>query len=190
MFQLFSCINTNNWFTSAGSIQEFILEVDLVVNLELANMGGKFFFELSRLSIFSHVLQASTEDEIQILHFSSNTSSEFSSGLASGESSVAFQHRNGSSPIDESHTRGPDSPDEVTANFQISYQDHILKHLVASVSAEKPLNSPLQLNDVWVGSGSVSGFDMAISLSELQVGNYLALLISKAHSADTFSDTM
>ncbi|GLT39068.1 hypothetical protein SLA2020_132760 [Shorea laevis] len=172
----------------SGGIQEFILEVDLVVNHESANMGKKFFFELSRLSIFSHVLQASTEDEIQILHFSSTTSSEFLSGLASGESSAAFQHRNGSSPIDESHTRGPDSPDEVTANFQISYQDHILKHLVASVSAEKPFSSPLQPNDVWVGSGSVSGFDMAISLSELQMFLSMVSAFSATFGKDPTSE--
>ena len=34
-------------------------------------------------------------------------------------------------------------------------------------------NVPLDIHPVWVGNGSVSGFDMIISLSEIQVSNVI-----------------
>ncbi|XVF17781.1 hypothetical protein REPUB_Repub10bG0153200 [Reevesia pubescens] len=130
--------------SESSHIREFVLELDLILNLDLENMQRKFMFKLSRLSIFSQVIQQSG-DEIQILHFSSGQSNELSSHFLSGESALAFQHEDGSCP------------------------DYILKHLTASLSVEKAGVSPLGPERVWVGSGHISGFDMTISLSELQM---------------------
>lgn len=168
----------------SGAIREFILEIDLKVDLELANMQRKFSFELSRLSIFSQVLQERTDDEIEIHHFSSATSDELSSGFASKEFSNAVKCRDGSLSTDESCIRLPDSQDKVGENFQISHRGNILKHLVVYVFAEKPLNSQPQSNEVWVGSGSVSGSDMTISLFEL----LMILSVVSAFSATSGKD--
>lgn len=134
-----------------------MLEFDLILNLGLKNLQRKIMFKLSRLSILSQVIQQRPEDEIEILHFSSAQSNEFS-----GESAVAFQHEDGSFPVDESCSRAPISE----GVFSLHHQDYILKHLTSSLSVEKAEVGPL---DPWVGSGSVSGFDVTISLSELQV---------------------
>lgn len=52
-------------------------------------------------------------------------------------------------------------------------QNYVLKDLNIILVVEQPLkssgNTPLQSNDFWVGSGSISGFDMTLSLHELQV---------------------
>ena len=161
-----------------------MLELDLILNLGLENMQRKFMFKLSRLSIFSQVIQQSAEDEIQILHFSSAQSNELSSHVLSGESAVTFQHEDGSCPVDDSCSRAPISE----GLFSLSHQDYILKHLTSSLSIEKAEVSPLVPEQVWVGRGSVSGFDMTISLSELQVRNSLYFPVSTIifHAPDDF----
>ncbi|KAK6258440.1 hypothetical protein SCA6_012914 [Theobroma cacao] len=151
--------------SESNHIQEFLLELDLSLNLDMANMRRKFMFKLSRLSIFSQVIQQSAEDEIQILHFSSAQSNELSSHPISRESALAFQHEDGSCLVDDGCSRGPVSP----GAFCLRHQDYILNHLTASLLVEKAEVSPLDPKQVWVGSGSVSGFDMTISLSELQM---------------------
>ncbi|XVF61920.1 hypothetical protein PTKIN_Ptkin08bG0173700 [Pterospermum kingtungense] len=148
--------------SESSHIREFVLELDLILNLDLENLRRKFMFKLSRLSIFSQVIQQCPEDEIQILHCSSAQSNEFSSHVLSGESAVAFQHEDGSCPVDESCSRAPISK----GVFCLRHQDYILKHLTSSLSVEKAEVSPLE---PWVGSGSVSGCVVTISLSELQM---------------------
>ncbi|XP_039010299.1 uncharacterized protein LOC120139014 [Hibiscus syriacus] len=149
--------------SESSHIQEFVLELDLVLNLDLDNMQRKFMFKLSRLSIFSQVFQQSGEEEIQILH--SSTQSKLSSQPLSGESSVAFKHENGHFPDGDSYSRA--SASEGFICFR--HQDYILKHLTACLSVEKAEVIPLDSEQVWVGSGSISGFDMKITLSELEV---------------------
>ncbi|KAK9044527.1 hypothetical protein V6N11_058426 [Hibiscus sabdariffa] len=136
----------------------------LIVESESNCLHRKFMFKLSRLSVFSQVIQRSGEDEIQILH-SSSTQSNLSSQILSGESSVAFQHENDRFPVDDSYSRAS-VPEGVIC---LRHQDYILKHLTASLSVEKAKVIPLDPEQVWVGSGSVSGFDMKITLSELEV---------------------
>ncbi|CAK7339468.1 unnamed protein product [Dovyalis caffra] len=125
-----------------GSGIELVIEVDVHMKFESANLLRKVIFNLSRMAIFSRVHQEYVENENQIPPFSSVTS--FASHLAPGDRVLAFQH------IDGSH------------------QSKMLNNLVASVSVEKPENGHM-LNQVWVGMGSISGFDMTISLSEIQM---------------------
>lgn len=61
-------------------------------------------------------------------------------------------------------------------NSQVSLataQNYVLKDLNVILVVEHHLKSsgsiPLQSNDFWVGSGSISGFDMTLSLREIQV---------------------
>ncbi|TYH44733.1 hypothetical protein ES332_D11G215800v1 [Gossypium tomentosum] len=144
-------------------IREFVLELDLILNLDLDNMQQKFMLKLSRLSVFSQDIRQSGEDKIQVFNFSS-AQSNLPSQRLSGESAVAFQ-RDGSFRVDDSYPRASVSE----GAFCLRYQGYILKHLTASLSVEKGKVIPLDPEQVWVGSGSVSGFDMKISLSELEM---------------------
>ncbi|KAG4175488.1 hypothetical protein ERO13_A11G188400v2 [Gossypium hirsutum] len=144
-------------------IREFVLELDLILNLDLDNMQQKFMLKLSRLSVFSQDIRQIGEDEIQVLNFSS-AQSNLPSQRLSGESAVAFQ-RDGSFRIDDSYPRASVSE----GAFCLRHQGYILKHLTASLSVEKGKVIPLDPIQVWVGSGSVSGFDMKFSLSELEM---------------------
>ncbi|OMO56804.1 hypothetical protein CCACVL1_26268 [Corchorus capsularis] len=151
--------------SESSHIRELVLELDLILHLDLANMQRKFMFKLSRLSIFSQVFEQSAEDEIRISHLSSTQSNELSSHSISGESAIGFQHEDGSCPVDDNFSRGSVSQ----RVFFLRHQDYILKHLTASLSIEKAVASPLEPKQLWVGSGSVLGFEMTILLSELQM---------------------
>ncbi|KAK9285530.1 hypothetical protein L1049_024725 [Liquidambar formosana] len=184
----------------SGAFRELVLEVDVCLNLELANMRRFFLFDLSRLSILSQILHESEENEVQIPHFSSVKSNDLSSDFVSGDSTVAFLHRDANWSVfdDASCSSGPISQKEAFGNncvsqlSRLSHQSYILKQLRAIISAEKSVpgseNSPLFLNHVWVGSGSVSGFDMTISLSEILMVLSMDVSFSGVFSKDTASD--
>jgi hypothetical protein len=171
-------IYLNNYFTYIGRVREFVLEVDVHLKFKLENMRRKFTFDLSRLSIFSQVFNDIVENEIQIPHFSSVTSNDMVSCSVSGDPAEGFQHRNEIHLVNEaSCSRDPVPQKEFSvencASEGMHLSDHncILEQLGASMAVEKPEDGPLHLNQVWVGSGSVSGFDMTISLSEIQVSD-------------------
>lgn len=109
-----------------------MIEVDVHMKFEYANLLRKFIFNLSRMTIFSPVHREYVENENQIPHFSSDTS----------------------------------------LGSQVAPGDKMLNNLVASISVEKLE----MLNQVWVGMGSISGFEMTITLSEIQVSNAKFLL--------------
>ncbi|KAJ6419973.1 hypothetical protein OIU84_029986 [Salix udensis] len=109
----------------SGGFQELVIEVDVHMKFESTNLLRKFIFNLSRMAIFSQVHREHVENENQIPHFSSDTSS----------------------------------------GSQVAPRDKMLNNLVASISVEKLE----MLNQVWVGMGSISGFEMTITLSEIQM---------------------
>lgn len=134
-------------------------------------------FDLSHLSVLSQVLHKSVEDksETEIPHFSSVSSKEFSSHLASGDSLSGYQNlgeltsvsdassSRGSVPLEKSYNRS------ISEVLHLSHQNHILKDLRAFLSLDRPENGALHLSQCWFGSCSLPGFDMTISLSEIQV---------------------
>ncbi|KAM1156496.1 hypothetical protein ACFX2B_026994 [Malus domestica] len=128
-----------------GGMQEIVLEVDVQFKFQLENMRRKLIFDLSRLSILSRVFQEIVENEIQISQFSVNDACSSRDPGPEDEYSV---------------------PNSLPETFRLS---HIVKHAGALMSVEMPLSDPLCLNEVWVGSGSISGFDITISLSQIQV---------------------
>ncbi|KAL5752815.1 hypothetical protein ACOSQ2_023322 [Xanthoceras sorbifolium] len=152
-----------------GGVRELVLEVDARVNLEMTNMRKKFAIDFFRLSFLSQVLQESVENETEIPHFSSVTSNEPSSCSAAEEGSVTVRYHDSNGQFDGATcSRNLVSENDFAVDncasdvFRLSHQNYILKHLGAFVSVEK-------LEKNWVGSGSISGFDMTISLSELQM---------------------
>lgn len=155
-----------------------MLEVDVHLKFKLENMRRKFTFDLSRLSIFSQVFHDIVENEIHIPHFSSVTSNDTTSCSVSGDPAAGFQHRNEIHLVNEaSCSRDPVPQKEFSVKncasegIRLSHQNCILKRVGAFMTVEKPEDGPLHLNQVWLGNGSVLGFDMTISLSEIQVSN-------------------
>ncbi|XP_030975280.1 uncharacterized protein LOC115995020 isoform X2 [Quercus lobata] len=152
----------------SGGFREFVLEVDVHLEFELANMRRKLIFDLSRFSIISRVFQESVENKIQIPRFSSVTSINMSCS-ASGAPAKGLQHRNVIHLDNEASCSRDTIENCASEEFCLSHQNCILKQLGASVAVEKPENVPLHQNQAWLGRGSVSGFDVTISLSEIQM---------------------
>lgn len=166
----------------AGGMQELVLEVDVHLNFQVTNMRRKLVFDLSRMSILSQAFQEIVENEIQIPHFSSVTSNVFPSDVVSGGSAEFSHHGDRIHPVnDASCSRDPGPQEEFSVHnslpeaFRPIHQNYILKQAGAVISVEKPLNDSLCLNEVWVGSGSISCFDITISLSEIQVSKSIFL---------------
>lgn len=170
-------MDVNNLPAHVGSIWELVLEVDANVKLEMACMSEKFEFVISRFSLISQVLKDRVENGSEIPHFSAVTSNEPSSSAAA-ESSVVIPSHNSNGAIDSASCssnialESDFTPDSTYSGVLcLCHQNHILKKLVLYVSVEK-------LENHWVGSGSVSGFHMMISLSDLEVRDVILILIS------------
>lgn len=136
------------------------------MKFEFATIGRKLAVELSHLSILSQVIHTRVEDETIIPHFSSTTSKSSSSFIASVDSLAEF-HNFGelNSVSDASSSKEP-------VPVQLSHQNQILKDLRAFMSLERPDNGSLHY---WFGIGSLSGFDMTLSVNEIQV-NFLSII--------------
>lgn len=160
-------MNLNNFTGYAGGAREIVLEVDAHMKFGLANMQ-QLIIDFSRLSIVSQVLE-SVKNECHVPHFSSVPSNEASHHYVDGEDTVAVQYNDGDTPFDGASTsKGPISRDKISSNnfasniLCLRHRNFILEHLRAFVSVEK-------VENIWAGGGSISGCEMTISLSELQV---------------------
>ncbi|WCJ31023.1 hypothetical protein M5689_012541 [Euphorbia peplus] len=145
----------------SGCYRELVSELDARLKLELENTHKKFMFELSRMSICSKVLQERAHDEIQIPHFSSTISNGLTSPSSARDPTASFD------VIDGSH---------------LHHRNYILSHLAASVSAEKQMND-LSSSQLWIGDGSISGFHVTVSVSEIQM-----LLSMVSSSSSTYNE--
>lgn len=150
-------------FPTAGGIQEIVVEVDIHLNFELATTGRKLTIDLSCFSILSQVIQVRVEEETIIPHFSSITSKVLSSQLASTDPLPEFRN------LGELNSISDASSSKNTLTGQLSHQNQILKNLRAFVSLERPDSGTMHLSRCWYGSGSLSSFDMTLSVSEVQV---------------------
>ncbi|KAJ6678511.1 VACUOLAR PROTEIN SORTING-ASSOCIATED PROTEIN VPS13 [Salix viminalis] len=65
----------------------------------------------------------------------------------------------------ENENQIPHFSSDTPSGSQVAPRDKMLNNLVASISVEKLE----MLNQVWVGMGSISGFEMTITLSEIQM---------------------
>lgn len=123
----------------------------------------KLTIELSRLLILSQVIHERVEKEMIIPHFSSVTSKGLSSHLASADPFSGFQN------FGELNSDSDASSSKHPTPVQLSHQNQILKNLRASISLEKPDNDSLHFFGYWFGNGCLSGFDMTLSVYEIQV---------------------
>lgn len=155
-----------------------MLEIDVRLNSEVESRRRKYVFDLSRFSICSQVLQESTDNEFQIPHFSSITSTGLSTThVLSEDPSPGPLHRNVICPLDNPSCSKAKLQEEFYAKncgpevSNLSHWKYILKHLAAFISVERPMNGPLSKYHAWAGNGSFSGFDITLSLSEMKVSN-------------------
>ncbi|GFY93900.1 vacuolar protein sorting-associated protein, putative [Actinidia rufa] len=159
----------------SGGLKELQFEADFHVKLELQT------------------------NEIQIPHFSPITPSNSSSHSVHGDPAVAFQHTDEIHSVldDENFSRRVSRNESAVDNSEarvlhLSRQNYILKQLGASIAVENPVQGeevrPELLNQGWVGSGSITGFDMTISLPEIQMLLSTAESLSGIFSKETSGD--
>lgn len=138
-------------------------------------MRRKFKFDLSRLSIISQVLEENVGNEFAIPKFSSVLSDNLSTQFVSGDFGSRLHKDAIHLHNDPSCSKDYGFKEEISTNncvsevFHLNYQKYILEHLGAFVSVEKPLNSPFSLSQAWFGNGSIVGFHIKISFSEMKV---------------------
>ncbi|KAK6923730.1 hypothetical protein RJ641_009930, partial [Dillenia turbinata] len=154
----------------SGCIWEFFVGFDACLNLNWSRMRWKLLLDLSSLSILSQVHEIVDQRETETPHFSSLSANDIFSRHGDEISSVP-KGEILSSPF-LSTAEVPKDTSEIQA-YHSSGQNYIMKKMTAFISIEKPIggneNDLLGLNRIWVGRGSVSGFDMTISLLELQM---------------------
>ncbi|KAL5715065.1 hypothetical protein ACHQM5_016944 [Ranunculus cassubicifolius] len=168
----------------SGGLGELLFEADFQLNLEKMNSRRKLLFILSRMTILSRHMHGSCSehiDKLQILRFSPVPDNVYSPGTVSGDLSPAFQSVEDvlSTYHDESSSTSPVSQEEsmvendVARKSQSIHENVIMKHAAASIMVEKATQkhnvNHMWLNVNWIGRGSVSGLDLMISLSEIQM---------------------
>ncbi|XP_010680975.2 uncharacterized protein LOC104896009 isoform X2 [Beta vulgaris subsp. vulgaris] len=167
-------------------VKEIIGSVGLTSKLWLENRKKKFFFNLSRLDILSLILdegKLEPERSIQMPHFSSVGSSQNSLWLNHENSTGSVPHvektsvlskdASYSSPLESMKSSFTDSSASPVVQSSESAGNYILEQLATSISAEKSIsgddNGPYCSTQGWVGNGTVSGLNLTISLSDIQM---------------------
>ncbi|KAL0876286.1 hypothetical protein Bca101_025991 [Brassica carinata] len=158
-----------------GGIREIVLEITLHGSLDSAGRDQKFLCEVSRLSVLSKILE-SVEKDINITQFSSPAFSESSSFTSGVPLETLFQQRDVISSGDSTSVSGDfnglresSTNSNLQEEFHSRYKSYILEDLRVSASVKKREITGHQFSQAWEGSCSVLGFDITISLSELQM---------------------
>ncbi|XP_068653783.1 uncharacterized protein [Aristolochia californica] len=160
----------------SGGLSGLALQSDFLLNLESMNSKPKFLCDLSRVTILSqYFLLRSCSDQLardyRVPHFSSISNDSTRSLVF--ENVLADQ--NG-----------------VSTTKNMDRERYILKHGLFSIMAERMGPSSevgrLFLDNNWSGSGSLTGFDITITLSEIQMILDLIATLSEVSSHKTSHD--
>ncbi|KAL8044377.1 hypothetical protein ABFX02_08G042900 [Erythranthe guttata] len=171
-----------------GKLEQLLLEVDFDFNLELVNAVRKISISISKfcmLSQFMHGNLGQKDNDVRT-PFSAIMPDESFSSFISKDSSPSLQHKDFDHPdlADASSSstsvsqrggshvgismRNPGQKD-----LYISAQRYILKDLRCFLAVEGPVTrdriTPTYSNNIWIGTGSISGFDVTISLCEIKM---------------------
>ncbi|KAJ0963386.1 hypothetical protein J5N97_028508 [Dioscorea zingiberensis] len=175
----------------SGGFQTFYVEVDASFNL--MNFRRKILCDLYRFTIFTKHLHNDMLHQARDLpmpHSNLKSLAGFLSHTSSGNSTLPSQLVRDEPPalggIHFKHTATSLgeilTEDDACESSHFCNHNYILKHLTASTVIEK-LDSGdrqdfLSLKSYWAGKGSMSGFDMTITLSEIQMLLDLAASLS------------
>ncbi|OIW09736.1 hypothetical protein TanjilG_23876 [Lupinus angustifolius] len=166
----------------SGGIREIVLEVDIHLKFELTSTGRKLTVNVSHLSILSQFINEEVEDERATPHFSSVTSKDLSPHLGSEDPLLGFQNFGEFSSVSDASSSRDSIP------LQLRRPHQILKDLRAFMSLDRPDNGSLHLSRCWFGVGSLSGFNMTLSLSEFQTILSMASSLSGLSSQNTTNE--
>lgn len=171
-----------------GRLQEVLFEVDFNLNLKLLNMARKFSMGIPRFSVVSRFMHGGMEHKAKVTQNSlfSPIVSEDSSSNFNGEDSSSLLGNNEVILLGQADASGSSLPSSEkgfhidssmnglrSKNLHIS-QNSIVKDLKCFLAVEEPVTRD-QTNDgffkdhIWDGNGSISGFDMTITLSEIKM---------------------
>ncbi|KAL9265650.1 Intermembrane lipid transfer protein VPS13-like protein [Drosera capensis] len=163
----------------SGRVREIVWNVNLHLNFGLEDAKRKFLFNLDHLNILSQIIDKNWEhsaEAVRIPHFSSAEPSSFSSEMVK-EKSLDVQDVEVTMYTDVSGSTSAIPATEPVDTDPLarsgSNSRYILEEFSASASAEKPAlrdrSSPPYLDKCWAGSGTCSGLDVTVSLSELKM---------------------
>ncbi|XP_024974996.1 uncharacterized protein LOC112513098 isoform X4 [Cynara cardunculus var. scolymus] len=162
----------------SGRLQELLFGADMHLDLKVVNMRRKLSFGLPHFSILSRVLQEFNRhqsNEVQIPIMSSSTSSDPSFHLIPKDMEATHGNTDEIHPV-TTDASSSTSDSRIELRSQDSHQgpaNYILKQLSCFIAVEEPVpkdpSDTLKSDQHWVGSGSISGFDVTISLSEMQM---------------------
>ncbi|CAH9102206.1 unnamed protein product [Cuscuta epithymum] len=168
----------------SGRLQELLLVATSHFNLE---EPMKFSFSISKFSILSCSVDIGTEQKIRDTNILSSSSPLMSNKRHSGPSVSSLKSQtkihsddasSSGSHVLQKEIIADDSGkscvnDVVSQNLLASPQNYIMRDLSASIVVQRRVMrnwiDSQQLKYFWVGHGSLSGFDMTISLPEIQM---------------------
>ncbi|KAL7101240.1 hypothetical protein ACP275_08G043400 [Erythranthe tilingii] len=174
-----------------GKLEQLLLEVDFDFNLELVNTVRKISISISKfcmLSQFMHGNLGQKDNDVRT-PFSAIMPDESFSSFISKDSSPSLQHKDSDHPDLADLADASSSSTSVSQrggshvgismrnpgqkDLYISAQRYILKDLRCFLAVEGPVTrdriTPTYSNNIWIGTGSISGFDVTISLCEIKM---------------------
>ncbi|KAK6129038.1 hypothetical protein DH2020_037218 [Rehmannia glutinosa] len=170
----------------SGRLQELLFEVNYHFSLELLNTVRKLSISIPKFSVLSQFIHGDLGHKAKVTQspFASMVHDDSISSFISKDSSPSTQHKDSiqpeladSGPSTSVSQRGSHVGISMSNSGQkhlyISPQKYILTDLRCFLAVEGPVTkaqiTPAYLNNIWVGSGSLSGFDMTISLYEIKM---------------------
>lgn len=142
----------------------------------------KFLFDLSHLTVVSQHLHRNyldqTARDVPVPHFHSYSADAVSSQTGARHSTLPSLIAESKLPVQDDSPPVPTNgvlEDVYSKSHVVHQRNDILKHMTASLTVKKAVEGcevgSLWLKNDWVGSGCISGFDLTIMVSEIQVSN-------------------
>ncbi|KAG0468825.1 hypothetical protein HPP92_018153 [Vanilla planifolia] len=172
----------------SGKAEELIIEVDVL--LRLMDSGRKIIVDLYRLAIFTkhmHNNLVTETSELHMPHFcstSTGSGSHSPSGENTSKDALCVSSGSINVPMPSNIFKN-----QLNKGASTSYSRHsILKCMVGSATLKKidfaDDQLPVEFNSVWVGNVSISGLNLFIKISEIQMFLNVYLLLSKAFTLE------
>uniref|UniRef100_A0A7N0RDR0 Vacuolar protein sorting-associated protein 13 VPS13 adaptor binding domain-containing protein n=1 Tax=Kalanchoe fedtschenkoi TaxID=63787 RepID=A0A7N0RDR0_KALFE len=155
---------------NTGCVQELVLEVDSSLKFEVKLSRRVAVFNLSRVSISSQFLHLNPDDEVPISRLSA-ASSDSRAILSPGDTTQKIQSTEEIGPAIDTASCSSDIT-LLHETFGLNFHSCILDKFGAIISVEMPSvknNGSQCSSQVWAGSGSISGCDLTITITEIKM---------------------